>query len=526
MAMRVSPSFDPIRTVVWLGAAALPAAAKMRAPGGAARLMLAAASLVVAAACSSSSSSTSVTSPTALRCPVDLTMSPSTVDAAGGSGEITIGVNRECTWDARSEAEWIALGGPTSGQGEANLGFTVSPNAAVSARRGTVVVNDQRVEIAQAAAACRFDLSASDGGVAATGGSLAVSVTAQATCAWTAVSQVSWVRVDGGREGDGPGVVTMTVTPNSGAARQGRVLVAGQSYSVSQAATAPPTPTPPAPPPTTPPPPEPPPPTPPPPAPPPTTPPPAPPACEFNVSPESQPFESGGGNGSARVRTSSNCAWTAVSNVPWITVATAGGSGNGDVRYVVAGNSGGARTGTITVAGRTVTVRQEAPPPPPACMFRVSPPSQSFGSGGGEDTARVEASGSSCSWTAQSTVPWISVATGEGSGNGNVRYAVAPNTGAARTGGLTVAGATVTVTQAAAPAPSPIRLEGELSRLSGQCPNLSFRLEGRTVVTNILTQFDDVRCDRLRNDREVTVWAVVQFDGSVLALRIREEDDN
>jgi hypothetical protein len=213
-----------------------------------------------------------------------------------------------------------------------------------------------------------------------------------------------------------------------------------------------------------------------------------------------------------------------VSSVPWITVATAGGNGNGDARYVVATNSGGARTGTITAAGTTITVRQAAAPP--ACAFGVSPQSESFGSNGGDGTARVEASGSNCAWTAQSTVPWISVRTGAGSGDGNVRYTVAPNTGAARTGGLTVAGTSITVTQAAAPAPSSIRLDGEVSRLDGRCPNLTFRLDGRTVVTNSATDFDDVRCDRLRNDRDVTVWGVVQLDGSVLALRVREEDDD
>jgi hypothetical protein len=54
------------------------------------------------------------------------------------------------------------------------------------------------------------------------------------------------------------------------------------------------------------------------------------------------------------------CGWTAVSNVTWITV-TAGSSGtsNGSVGYNVASNStASSRTGTLTVAGQTVTVTQ------------------------------------------------------------------------------------------------------------------------------------------------------------------------
>ena len=200
--------------------------------------------LVACAACSSSS--TTVTSPSSARCPVNLTLTPASVDAGGGSGQITVSVNRECTWEARSESDWITLGAPTSGQGEATLRYTAAANALIATRRGAVVVNDQRAEIAQSAAACRFDLSAPGGSAGAEGGSLTVSVTAQASCVWTAVSQVDWVRIDAGRDGNGQGVVAMSVDRNGGAARQGIVQIAGQAYSVSQPAAALPQPQPPA----------------------------------------------------------------------------------------------------------------------------------------------------------------------------------------------------------------------------------------------------------------------------------------
>ena len=62
-------------------------------------------------------------------------------------------------------------------------------------------------------------------------------------------------------------------------------------------------------------------------------------------------------------------------------------------------------------------------------------------------------SASGCSWTAASNASWITVTSGSsGSGNGTVGYSVAANTGAARTGTLTVAGSTFTVSQAAATA--------------------------------------------------------------------------
>lgn len=53
------------------------------------------------------------------------------------------------------------------------------------------------------------------------------------------------------------------------------------------------------------------------------------------------------------------CAWTAVSNVGWITILSgANGSGNGTVTYSVASTTR-ARSGTMTIAGQTFTVRQK-----------------------------------------------------------------------------------------------------------------------------------------------------------------------
>jgi hypothetical protein len=54
------------------------------------------------------------------------------------------------------------------------------------------------------------------------------------------------------------------------------------------------------------------------------------------------------------------CSWTAVSHASWIEV-TAGGSGNGSgtVVFNLDGNKGKGRTGTLTVAGATVTVVQD-----------------------------------------------------------------------------------------------------------------------------------------------------------------------
>ena len=81
----------------------------------------------------------------------------------------------------------------------------------------------------------------------------------------------------------------------------------------------------------------------------------------LTLSAESQTFPSTGGTDSFDVTTSTGCPWTAASNAAWITITSgSSGSGNGKVSYSVAASNGSARTGTISVAGRTFTVKQQS----------------------------------------------------------------------------------------------------------------------------------------------------------------------
>ena len=128
--------------------------------------------------------------------------------------------------------------------------------------------------------------------------------------------------------------------------------------------------------------------------------------------------------------------------------------GTGSVSFTVAANTGPARTGTMTVAGQTFTVSQAAapPPPPPSCTYTIAPMSESIAAAGGAGTAIAVTTGGTCAWTAISNAPsWITITAGAtGTGTGSVSFTVAANTGAARTGTMTIAGRTFTVTQAAA----------------------------------------------------------------------------
>jgi hypothetical protein len=92
------------------------------------------------------------------------------------------------------------------------------------------------------------------------------------------------------------------------------------------------------------------------------------PASCATVSPLNQAFFSPGNSGSVTVTknlaATAACDWQAMSNSSFISVDSgATGNGNGTVNFTVAPNTTGlARIGTLTIAGRNVTITQDAAP--------------------------------------------------------------------------------------------------------------------------------------------------------------------
>src|SRR4029079_15882483 len=121
--------------------------------------------------------------------------------------------------------------------------------------------------------------------------------------------------------GTGNGSVGLSVAANTGAARMGTVAIAGQTFTVNQAAVVAP--------------------------------------CSYSIAPTSQSVPVLGGTGTVTVTTTSACAWTAGSNAPWLSITSgATGTGTGTVGFSAAANTGGTTAGTLTIAGQTFTVTQ------------------------------------------------------------------------------------------------------------------------------------------------------------------------
>src|SRR4029434_5165000 len=124
------------------------------------------------------------------------------------------------------------------------------------------------------------------------------------------------------------------------------------------------------------------------------------------------------------VTTASGCTRTAATSAGWITILTgATGSGDGSVTYTVLPNTGSARTATLTVAGKSVSISQSA-----VCSYSISPHDHTLEKDGGTGTVAVNTQ-SGCAWTAVSNVSWITITSGSsGTDDGTVRYTAAANT--------------------------------------------------------------------------------------------------
>ena len=83
--------------------------------------------------------------------------------------------------------------------------------------------------------------------------------------------------------------------------------------------------------------------------------------CSFVLSPSMRSFGPTGGTGSVAVSAPINCTWSAISNDSFISITSgASGTGAGAVTYSVQANTGAARNGSMTIAGKTFMVTQAA----------------------------------------------------------------------------------------------------------------------------------------------------------------------
>lgn len=172
---------------------------------------------------------------------------------------------------------------------------------------------------------CACSLAPTGASLPLNGGSGSIQMTTAGDCNWTARSNADWIMLTSANSGTGSAVVTFEARENlSSSPRSGTLAIGDAVFTVVQNGLESR-------------------------------------ECEYSLSPVSASYSSGGGVGNINITTGAGCAWSAISNVNWITItSTSSGAGSGGVNYTVANNSTqSGRKGKITINGHTFVVKQK-----------------------------------------------------------------------------------------------------------------------------------------------------------------------
>jgi hypothetical protein len=171
-------------------------------------------------------------------CAYSLSLASRNFAASGGDSNFAINAEKGCSWKARSNNNWIMLTGQTDGSGQTPISYRVLENTSATSRTGTISVAGQTFTVTQDAgsAVCTVSLTQTNETFGAFGGEATLNVNAGSGCSWSAVSNDSWITIDAGGTGLGPGTVSYSVLRNSGAFRTGTINIGGQIFNVEQKA--------------------------------------------------------------------------------------------------------------------------------------------------------------------------------------------------------------------------------------------------------------------------------------------------
>jgi hypothetical protein len=288
------------------------------------------ATLLAAAVLGCGGSTQQVVTPTSGgRCQMSLSIPPP-LPAVGARVTAQLSAARDCTWAAQTVAVWLQLE-PTAGQGDAVLTLTAAENPQGRIRSATIDINEQHFTVTQDAAPCRFEVAPSSISIAHQGGRATIQLSTLDGCSWTTQSSQTWLRVVTASGGEAGATIELAIDSNTGPERSALLNVATLLVTVNQQA-GPNDRT----------------------------------ECRFSVDPGARAIPAAGGSGSFSVSTLPGCAWSAVSNQPWITVVSSGNIiGSTNVHYRVDPNlSTSVRSGAITAGTRRHVVQQDGVPRP------------------------------------------------------------------------------------------------------------------------------------------------------------------
>jgi hypothetical protein len=171
---------------------------------------------------------------------------------------------------------------------------------------------------------CSVTLSANGTTIPSHGGSALFDVTVPDGCPWEAIPD-SWITLGPATHGTTSAAVSFTVRfIDSSTHRIGHIVIGPATYTVTQNATS---------------------------------------CSDPAFDPTSLSFANTGGQQNINVELLTLCPRLATTSVPWIHIVSGGsGSGSGTVAVSVSPNSSGPRSGTVTIAGKTIPVSEASGP--------------------------------------------------------------------------------------------------------------------------------------------------------------------
>jgi len=348
---------------------------------------------------------------------VDVTLSPmeKTLDWRANAFEVIVGALATTQWTPIPEVSWLSVVDSGYGYGNSAILVAVGENPSALERVGTVAVGSKRVTVTQlGTTSLTLELTPTEATASAVGayGNIAVYGTPEA--AWTAEPTVEWITISSGASGAGNGNIKYIVMANPLLEeRTGRIKVtmtpgaAGGPvleavHTVRQG------------------------------------------VIEPMVAPSEVSFRASGGSTNVQLTVAENTQWTATSNDSWLKLTSASSSaGSAKISFDAAANpSTEARSGSLTIAGKTVNVTQAG------LWSRLNYDGKVFGTGSDSGFIDVQVEGDG-TWTASSDASWLTLMDTNGHGSASIMFVVDDyNTAvASRTATVTIAGKTVEITQ-------------------------------------------------------------------------------
>ena len=254
------------------------------------------------------------------------------VIVSAGSGSVRIAAGIGCSWTAvSSSTDWLHTS--STGTGTGTVSYTFDSNIAnCSSRTGTITAASATLTVVQTAGTGSYNLSATSTNVADGSAAGSLVLTAGLGCSWTAVSSnTNWLHTTS--TGTGYGTVDYLIDGNTFncSGRTGTIVVAGLTFTVTQAAGSSPQ--------------------------------------AASIAGASTNLAASAGSGSLRVLAGDGCPWTATLSTNWVPAnlanwihTTSTGVGPGTISYTVDDNNSNctARLGYIVVGSQSFMISQSA----------------------------------------------------------------------------------------------------------------------------------------------------------------------